>query len=112
MIAQTVASHTEMRYEATYYTSLGHFVNRHSGKIACTDSIFREDGAQNCLDSEARFFLAWNMRATSGRIAGTGVYIARLELKVKVNDKNITNQTRDFLWGVRHGRISKSDLGL
>ena len=112
MIAQTVASHTEMRYEATYYTSLGHFVNRHSGKIACTDSIFKEDGAQNCLDSEARFFLAWNMRATSGRIAGTGVYIARLELKVKVNDKNITNQTRDFLWGVRHGRISKSDLGL
>ena len=64
------------------------------------------------LDSEGRFFLAWSMRATNGRIAGTGVYIARLELKVTVNGKSISNQTRDFLWGVRHGKISKSDLGL
>lgn len=112
MIAQTVAAHTEMKYESHYYTSLGHFVNMHSGSISCTDSIFKQDGAENCLDSEGRFFLAWSMRATNGRIAGTGVYIARLELKVTVNGKSISNQTRDFLWGVRHGKISKSDLGL
>ena len=112
MIAQAAAGHSLLEYEAHYYTSLGHFVNSQAGTISCTDDIFTEDGSKNCLGSTGRFFLAWNMRAYTGRLAGTGVYIARLELKVKVNDKKLSHQTRDFMWGVRRGKLSKIDLGL
>jgi hypothetical protein len=112
MIAQTVAANAELLYEATYYTSLGHFVNRQSGSIKCNDEIFQQGDAKSCLDSDGRFFLAWNMRATSGRLAATGVYIARIEIKVTVNDKKISHQTRDFLWGVRRGKLNIADLGL
>lgn len=110
MIAQTVADHTELYYEATYYTSLGHFVNQHSGTIKCDSDIFTADGSKNCLDNDGRFFLAWNMKASNNRLVGTGIYIARLQLKVRVNDENISNQTRDFLWGVRRGEIKIMDL--
>ena len=112
MIAQAAAEHSLLEYEAHYYTSLGHFVNSRAGTISCTDDIFTEDGSKNCLGSTGRFFLAWNMRAYTGRLAATGVYIARLELKVKVNDKKLSHQTRDFMWGVRRGKLSKIDLGL
>ena len=112
MIAQMVAANAELLYEATYYTSLGHFVNRQSGSIKCNDEIFQQGDAKSCLDSDGRFFLAWNMRATSGRLAATGVYIARIEIKVTVNDKKISHQTRDFLWGVRRGKLNIADLGL
>ena len=112
MIAQTVAANAELLYEATYYTSLGHFVNRQDGSIKCTDEIFQQGDAKSCLDSDGRFFLAWNMRATNGRLASTGVYIARIEIKVTVNGKKISHQTRDFLWGVRRGKLNIADLGL
>lgn len=112
MIAEDVADNTVLWYRATYYTSLGHFVNRQSGEIRCTDDIFKTNESSNCLDNNGRFFLAWNMRASSGRLVSTGIYIARLELQISVNNSDISNQTRDFLWGVRHGDVSIMDFGL
>ena len=111
-IVDAVADNTELRYEAIYYTSLGHFVNRNSGVITCNDDIFKESGAKNCLDNDGRFFLAWNMRGENGRLAATGVYIARIKIRVKVNRKVITDRTQDFLWGVRRGQINAIDLEL
>ncbi len=111
-IVEAVADRTELHYRAIYYTSLGQFVNEDIGVITCSDDIFTEDGSKNCLGSSGRFFLAWNMRAYNGRLASTGVYIARLELKVKVNTKVVTDRTRDFLWGVRRGKLNAIDLGL
>ena len=111
-IVSAVADRTELRYEAFYYSSLGHYVNRHSGTITCNDDIFKEGGKQNCLDSDGRLFLAWNMRTNKGRLASTGVYIARLIFRVKVNTKVIIDRTQDFLWGVRRGQINAVDLGL
>ena len=107
-----VADKTELRYEAIYYSSLGHYVNSNSGTITCNDDIFKENGAKNCLDNDGRFFLAWNMRSSGGRLAATGVYIARLKLRVKVNTKVITDRTQDFLWGVRRGQVNAIDLEL
>ncbi|MBR5412294.1 MAG: fibro-slime domain-containing protein [Fibrobacter sp.] len=111
-IVSAVADRTELRYEAFYYSSLGHYVNRHSGTITCNDDIFKEGGKRNCLDSDGRLFLAWNMRTNNGRLASTGVYIARLIFRVKVNTKVIIDRTQDFLWGVRRGQINAKDLGL
>ena len=52
------------------------------------------------------------MRAEKGRLAATGVYIARLQVKIKVNTKVIIDRTQDFLWGVRRGKVNAIDLGL
>ena len=111
-IVSAVADKTELRYEAIYYSSLGHYVNSHSGTITCNDDIFKEGGKQNCLENGGRLFLAWNMRSDGGRLASTGVYIARLIFRVKVNTKVIIDRTQDFLWGVRRGQINAIDLGL
>lgn len=111
-IEYNVADRTELRYKATYYTSLGHFVNEQSGAINCNDNIYKENGAQNCLGNDGKLFLAWNMRSDSGRLAATGVYIARIQIKIKVNTKVIADRTQDFLWGVRRGQVNAVDLGL
>lgn len=111
-IVSAVADQTVLTYKTFYYTSLGHFVNNESGKITCNDDIFKVDGGKNCLDSDGKLFLAWNMRSSNGRLAATGVYIARLEIKIRVNNKIITDRTQDFLWGVRRGQVNAIDLGL
>ena len=111
-IVSSVADKTELRYEAIYYSSLGHYVNSHSGIITCNADIFKEGGKQNCLDNDGKLFLAWNMRSNSGRLASTGVYIARLKFRIKVNTKVITDRTQDFLWGVRRGQVNAIDLGI
>jgi hypothetical protein len=87
-------------------------VNSHSGIITCNDDIFKANGSKNCLENEGRLFLAWNMRSDSGRLAATGVYIARVKFRIKVNTKVITDRTQDFLWGVRRGQVNAIDLGI
>ena len=111
-IVEAVAENTELRYEATYYSSLGEFVNSNSGVITCNGDIFKENGQGTCLDNNGKLFLAWNMRAKNGRLASTGVYIARLEYRIKVGSKTMVDRTQDFLWGVRRGKANAIDLGL
>lgn len=109
-IIDSVASHTELHYKTIYYTSLGQFVNEDSGTIRCSDKIFEDTESKTCRGSNGRFYLAWNMRSADKRLVSTGVYIARLVLRVKVNGKILTDRTRDFLWGVRHGKLSVFDI--
>jgi hypothetical protein len=52
------------------------------------------------------------MRADNGRLVSTGVYIARLEYRIRVGTKTVVNRTQDFLWGVRRGKVNALDLGL
>ena len=111
-IVQELAGTTELYYNATYYSSLGEFVNNNSNTITCNDEVFKNNGQGTCLDNNGKLFLAWNMRAKNGRLASTGVYIARLEYRIKVGSKTIVNRTQDFLWGVRRGKANAIDLGL
>ena len=111
-IAESMADKTELSYKTIYYTSLGHFVNNDEGRFACNDEIFKKDGSSNCLGNEGHLYLAWNMRSKKGRLVGTGVYIARLEIRLIVNGKRITKRTQDFLWGFRHPNISIEEFGI
>ena len=111
-IVEAVAENTELRYKATYYSSLGEFVNSNSDVITCNSDIFKENGQGTCLDNNGKLFLAWNMRAKNGRLASTGVYIARLEYRIKVGSKTVVDRTQDFLWGVRRGKVNALDFGL
>ena len=99
----------KLKYETFYYTHLGNYVGGSSGTILCSDKeVYGEEG---CLVNTGNLFLAWNMRADDGRLAGTGVYIARLHMKVMVGKKTATDITRDLLWGVRRGGKNTLDLG-
>ena len=111
-IAESMADRTALSYKTTYFTSLGQFVNSDAGQIACNDDIFKTDGAVNCLGNNGHLYLAWNMRSKDGRLAGTGVYIARLEIRLIVNGKRITKRTQDFLWGFRHGDLAIIDFDM
>jgi hypothetical protein len=102
----------ELHYETIYYTSLGHFVSRSEGTITCNDTLFMANGANNCIENDGKLYLAWNTRANSGRLVATGVYIARLKIRVKINSKTITDRTQDFLWGFRRGKVSAFELGI
>jgi len=112
MLAESMADKTALSYKTLYYTSLGHFVNKDEGQIACNDDIFKTEGATNCLGNDGHLYLAWNMRSKDGRLAGTGVYIARLEINLIVNGKRITKRTQDFLWGFRHGKLAIIDFDI
>ena len=99
----------KLKYETFYYTHLGNYVGGSSGTILCSDkSVYGEEG---CLVNSGNLFLAWNMRDDNNRLVGTGVYIARLHMKVLVGKKTVTNITRDLLWGVRRGSLNGIDLG-
>jgi fibro-slime domain-containing protein len=111
-IAESMADKTALSYKTIYYSSLGHFINEDAGQIACNDAIFKTNDATNCLGNEGHLYLAWNMRSKKGRLAGTGVYIARLEIRLIVNGKRITKRTQDFLWGFRHGKLGIADFDL
>jgi hypothetical protein len=110
-IVEVVAQSTELRYEATYYSSLGEFVNSYSNVITCNDDVFKDHGQGTCLENNGKLFLAWNMRAKHGRLVSTGVYIARLAYRIKVGSKTVVDRTQDFLWGVRRGKANALDLG-
>ena len=99
----------KLKYETFYYTHLGNYVGGSSGTIACNDeSVYGQEG---CLVNTGNLFLAWNMRADDGRLVGTGVYIARLHVKIIIGKVTASDITRDLLWGVRRGGKNAIDLG-
>ena len=84
---------------------------KYTKTIKCSDETIYGEGG--CLKNKGRLFLAWNMRSDNGRLVGTGVYIARLQVKITVNGETTVNQTRDKMWGVRRGRGAQQlDLDL
>ena len=97
-----------LHYQTRYYSQFGEYVGGASKTIRCSDeSVY---GAGGCQANKGKLFLAWNMRSDDGRIVGTGVYIARLQMKIKVNGRTTLDQTRDKLMGVRRGKTTGLDL--
>ena len=97
-----------LHYQTRYYSQFGEYVGGDSKTIRCSDeSVYGKGG---CLENKGKLFLAWNMRSDKGRIVGTGVYIARLQMTIKVNGKTTLDQTRDKLMGVRRGQLNGLEL--
>ena len=91
-----------LHYRTHYFSQFGQYVGGTSGSISCSDKdVYGDEG---CLKNKGKVFLAWNMRSKNGRLVGTGVYIARLEVKIVVDGKNTVHRTHDYLWGVRRGK--------
>lgn len=97
-----------LHYRTRYYSQFGEYVGGDSKTIKCSDeSVYGKGG---CLENKGKLFLAWNMRSDKGRVVGTGVYIARLQIQIKVNGKTTLDQTRDKLMGVRRGQLNGLEL--
>ena len=98
-------------YEVDYFTNLGAFVARQSGKISCTDPFFSTDpehtpeGMGDCVKNPRNFFVAWNMVADNHRVVGTGAYITKYASFVKLGDlgKRAKKELTE-VWGVKRGK--------
>ena len=96
-------------YEVDYFTNLGGFVARQSGKIYCTDPFFSPDPATattgDCVKYPRNFFIAWNMLSDNHRLVGTGAYITKFTSYMKLGEKGKTGkQERTEVWGVKRGK--------
>lgn len=86
-----------VKYETSFFTNLGTYINSASGKILCTDKIFDGD----CTQNPGNIYLGWNMRSTSDRLVGTGAYIARLKIKIGAVGGDSQKKEVVRTWGVR-----------
>jgi fibro-slime domain-containing protein len=88
-------------WNVSYFSTLGQFVNKAKGSIACSDPvIFNGD----CRTNPAKVFLAWNGRSDKGRLVGTGAYISKLDWKVMAGHKAVGKRDDTFTMGVRRGK--------
>ena len=100
-------SEVKLTYRTYYYSHLGDYVNGESGSISCSDPVYQKNSKDdNCITNGGKIFLAWNMKSKNGKLVGTGVYVARLEFKVTLDGETVKESTRDFLWGVRRGKMN------
>ncbi|NLB64722.1 MAG: fibro-slime domain-containing protein [Fibrobacter sp.] len=86
-----------VEYETYYYTNLGAYVNNNKTKIKCTDKIF--DG--HCGNTSGYMFLGWNMRSADGRLVGTGPYVVKLNMRIKIKDVVVERIKNVQSWGIR-----------
>ena len=97
-------------YEIEFFTNLGSYVARNTGRIYCDDKKNQtEFGKQyfdgkNCVEVRRNFYVVWNMKSDENRLVGAGAYISRLKSFVNLagfGKKNKNDKTE--MWGVRHG---------
>ena len=98
-------------YEVEYFTNLGNFVARQSGRISCNDKFFSPDpsttpdGMGDCVKNPRNFFIAWNMLSENRRLVGTGAYITKYSSYVKLGDKGKkAKKELTEVWGVKRGK--------
>jgi len=72
-----VAKAITVRASAYYHTNLGNYTaHRGDVNMPCTSPIFQNrNGTGNCYTSESNYYLAWDLRANSGRYVGAGAYV-------------------------------------
>lgn len=90
-----------LSYEADFFTNLGAYINSAKGKVLCTDDIFGGD----CASGSGNIYLGWNMRANSGRLVGSGAYVALLKIRIGVLGGESQKKEVSRTWGIR--RVEK-----
>lgn len=90
-----------LSYDVDFFTNLGAYVNSAKGKILCSDDIFGGD----CSTGLGNIYLGWNMRTNSGRLVGTGAYVALLKIKIGIFGGDSQKKEVSRTWGIR--RVDK-----
>ncbi|MCF0220798.1 MAG: fibro-slime domain-containing protein, partial [Fibrobacter sp.] len=85
-------------YENYYFTHLGGYVNHVKGTVRCNDSaVFynaNDPEKSNCYDNPGNVFFLWNGLSNKKRIVGTGVYIAKVKVKIR-SGRSVAGESND-----------------
>ncbi|HSQ42419.1 MAG TPA: fibro-slime domain-containing protein, partial [Fibrobacteraceae bacterium] len=84
-------------FDTWFFTNLGQYVNNAKDSISCADAIFNGD----CTKYSYNIFVGWNLRSSSGRLAATGAYIAKMKFVVKAQGSKVEQQDSRQMWGLR-----------
>jgi len=109
-----IAKSMTVNASAYYHTNLGDYTaHRDNIKVDCTNDIFKDvSGNGDCLSNGYNFYLAWDLKANSGRYVGAGAYvgISKFWLEIKYleggKSKTKTLEPEEFIemFGVSRNR--------
>jgi len=113
-----IAKAITVRASAYYHTNIGNYTaHRDNINIPCTNAIFQNrNGTGNCYTSESNFYLAWDLRANSGRYVGAGAYvgISKFHLQLDYKDSRGSDRTKKLseeefieMFGVTRPKVVK-----
>lgn len=86
-----------IEWENFVFTNLGSYLNSDGGSVFCTDlELF--DG--NCLNNAKYIFIAWDGRDENGRIAGSGAFVFKYDVSVKVGKKKMKAKASTKTFGI------------
>ena len=95
---EVVLAKAKIKWEVEYFSTLGQFINKQSGIVACNDKdVFETD----CVDKPGNIFMMWDAHTNKGRWVGTGVYIVKLKFKIFEDAKVVGKSDETFNLGVR-----------
>lgn len=103
VMSDEMLSTVRIKWEVSYFSNMGQFVNHSSGVIACNDStVFNLDPSlpKNCRDNPANVFLQWNGRSETGRLVGTGAYISKFGYKIISGSETVTDKDETYTLGI------------
>jgi len=114
-LSENIAKAITVRANAYYHTNLGNYTaHRKNIEAKCDAPIFRnKEDKGNCYSNEFNFYLAWDLRANSGRYVGVGAYvgISKFHLQLDYNDSKGNSKTKKLsesefieMFGVRRGK--------
>ena len=104
VLSDDMLSTVKIKWEVSYFTNLGQYVNSASGEIACNDStVFNLEPSlpKNCRDNPGNIFLEWNVRSKGGRIVGTGAYISKFYYKIIAGKDAVTSKDDTYTLGIK-----------
>jgi hypothetical protein len=114
-----IAEGITMHASVYYHTNVGDYTaHRDPIESNCTDKIFQKEGgpsdsSNNCYSNRYNFYLAWDLKAASGRFAGTGAYVAitKFYWQIEYVDAKGNTISKKFdqdefveMFGVRRGK--------
>ena len=94
------AEDVSLHYEVNYFTNLGTFIAKASGKIKCTDENVFGKG-ETCLTEPGYIYIGWNGISNDGRVVGSGAYISKMSSYVKIGSKKDAKQDKTNMFGFR-----------
>lgn len=90
-------SDIKIKWEQGIFTNLGSYVNSDNGIVSCADKLFNGD----CRKSPGLIYFAWNLKSASGRLAGSGAYISKMDLQIKKKNKTVTKNSSAHVFGIK-----------
>jgi len=108
-IAKAISLHAS----AYYHTNIGDYTaHKENIVVQCTDKVFASMTADNCADNKFNFYLAWDLKANSGRFVGAGAYVGISKFYMQLNYKRDGNpvtqkfEQQEFIemYGVRRNK--------